>query len=423
MTKTAAFKLMPDHLFMNSSNKLLQRLSGAQMQSRWRTQMARYRQTREAAHQRTGFGLEEDEIADNMTLKEKLNAMCPEYERMDELFGERPNIQPACTLELGLPPEAQPKGNHDQRTADDASRERDHVSGLDDNQDLSHCDSDNSDISSHNEEDEDAQELTVIAITEGDQSSPSELHNRNDSAMDYSDDSGVEKEMERDNEDKPISPDLSFEPSFSILDTDEADLITSSVRLLDDYRGASLLDGNPGTASNVAVEVPVQSQQKRPETAETEMAAANGGRKKPRYTTEHTQSANGKRRRKSNSNRLVPDHDAVHINFPDIPQTATKNARAGNTSRAKPGKRAGNLDDKPKRTTANDRRMWLLMEYAKNGERKHEVMSRKLDLEERKWRAEQHERELQRRLKYEQRNHELANRAVSQRHELFLGLF
>eukprot|EP00644_Phytophthora_capsici_P011211 jgi/Phyca11/16200/fgenesh1_pg.PHYCAscaffold_18_\ len=94
MTMTDAFKLMADHLFMNSSNKLLQRLSGAQMQSRWRTQMARYRQTREAAHQQTGFGLEEDEVADNMTLKEKLNAVCLEYERMNELFGERPNILP-----------------------------------------------------------------------------------------------------------------------------------------------------------------------------------------------------------------------------------------------------------------------------------------------------------------------------------------
>ncbi|KAG1688168.1 hypothetical protein DVH05_003950 [Phytophthora capsici] len=62
------------------------------------------------------------------------------------------------------------------------------------------------------------------------------------------------------------------------------------------------------------------------------------------------------------------------------------------------------------------------MEYAKNGERKHEVMSRMLDLEDRKWRAEQQERELQRRLEYEQRNRELANRAVSQRHELFLAL-
>ncbi|KAG1688169.1 hypothetical protein DVH05_003951 [Phytophthora capsici] len=266
--------------------------------------------------------------------------MCPEYERVDELFGERPNIQPASTLELGLPPEAQPKGNHDQRTADDASRargQRDHVCGLDDNYALSHCDSDNSDIPSHNEEDEDAQEPTVIAVTEADQSSPSELHNRNNAVMDYSHGSGVEKEMESDNEDKPISPDLSFEPSFSMLDTDEPDLISSSVLLLDDYRGTGLLDGNPGATSNVAVEVPVQSQRKRPETAELEMAAANGGRKKPRYTTEHTQSANGKRRRKSDSNRLVPDHDAAHINFPDIPQTATKNARAGNTSRAKSG--------------------------------------------------------------------------------------
>ncbi|KAG1711659.1 hypothetical protein DVH05_008906 [Phytophthora capsici] len=62
------------------------------------------------------------------------------------------------------------------------------------------------------------------------------------------------------------------------------------------------------------------------------------------------------------------------------------------------------------------------MEHAKNRERKHEVISRKLDLEERKWRAEQRESELQRRLEYEQRDRELANRAVSQRHELFLAL-
>ncbi|KAG1711658.1 hypothetical protein DVH05_008905 [Phytophthora capsici] len=113
--------------------------------------------------------------------------------------------------------------------------------------------------------------------------------------MDYSEgDSGIEKEMESDNEDKPISPDLSFEPSFSMIDTDEGDLVTSSVLLLDDYGCAGLLDGNPGTTSNVAVEVPLQSQQKRPETAEMETAAINGGRKKPRCTAKHNQSANGK---------------------------------------------------------------------------------------------------------------------------------
>jgi hypothetical protein len=56
------------------------------------------------------------------------------------------------------------------------------------------------------------------------------------------------------------------------------------------------------------------------------------------------------------------------------------------------------------------------------------IMGRKLDvmirkLEECKWLAEQREREHHRKLKYEPRERKLANRAVSQRHELFLALF
>jgi hypothetical protein len=144
---------------------------GAQMQSRWRTQLARYRQTREAAHQRTGFGLYEDEIAEKMTLKAKLNEMCSEYERMEELFGKRPNIQPVSTLELVLPPEVQLQGDRDRCSVEYESRadeQRDEASDSKGTQDLRHCKASDgsSEQSAEMDVEEAAQQQAVVAIDE-----------------------------------------------------------------------------------------------------------------------------------------------------------------------------------------------------------------------------------------------------------------
>ncbi|OWZ14818.1 hypothetical protein PHMEG_00011632 [Phytophthora megakarya] len=59
--------------------------------------MTRYKNTLEAKQRQNGFGLNEAEIASNMTLDEKVNKMCPEFDRMDGLFREKPNITPAST--------------------------------------------------------------------------------------------------------------------------------------------------------------------------------------------------------------------------------------------------------------------------------------------------------------------------------------
>ncbi|OWZ14817.1 hypothetical protein PHMEG_00011631 [Phytophthora megakarya] len=66
--------------------------------------------------------------------------------------------------------------------------------------------------------------------------------------------------------------------------------------------------------------------------------------------------------------------------------------------------------------------MSLSVEYAKNGKKKLDVLDRKLDLEERKWYAEQRERERQRQFESEQLKRDEVNRRGNQRHENFLAL-
>ncbi|OWZ03350.1 hypothetical protein PHMEG_00024935 [Phytophthora megakarya] len=141
----------------------------------------RYRQTREAANQRTGFGLEEDEIAVNMTIKDKLNEMCPEYERMEELFGERLNIQPASTLELGLPPQAQLHGDQAHYTASLDSRTHeqcDEDSGSESSRISGQCYPDGPDGQSHQSAEMDGeaavQQRSVVASTEREYILPSQ---------------------------------------------------------------------------------------------------------------------------------------------------------------------------------------------------------------------------------------------------------
>ncbi|KAG6945521.1 hypothetical protein JG688_00016512 [Phytophthora aleatoria] len=38
-----------------------------------------------------------------MTLPDKLENMCPQFEQMKAMFGERANVTPSATLELGAP--------------------------------------------------------------------------------------------------------------------------------------------------------------------------------------------------------------------------------------------------------------------------------------------------------------------------------
>lgn len=55
------------------------------------------------ASQKTDFGVTEKDISNGITtVAAKLEAMCPYFERMNKLFGERENVSPSAVFELGL---------------------------------------------------------------------------------------------------------------------------------------------------------------------------------------------------------------------------------------------------------------------------------------------------------------------------------
>ncbi|ORY30323.1 hypothetical protein BCR33DRAFT_857404 [Rhizoclosmatium globosum] len=64
--------------------------------------ITRYKKTKKEA-QATGFGLtNNDEEKEIRTIEEKLECMCPQYVRLDRLFGERFNDKPLATTEVGI---------------------------------------------------------------------------------------------------------------------------------------------------------------------------------------------------------------------------------------------------------------------------------------------------------------------------------
>ncbi|KAF1774122.1 hypothetical protein GQ600_1306 [Phytophthora cactorum] len=53
------------------------------------------------------------ELARGMTLPDKLENMCPQFEQMKAMFGERANVTPSATLELGAPSGTSDGGDSD----------------------------------------------------------------------------------------------------------------------------------------------------------------------------------------------------------------------------------------------------------------------------------------------------------------------
>eukprot|EP00644_Phytophthora_capsici_P000101 jgi/Phyca11/100361/e_gw1.4.918.1 len=99
--KLSAFEDMAKYLALNSRNERLPRLSGEQMQNRWRTYMKKFRSTLNLSKTGTGFGLSQREMGLGLSVDDKLEQKCPQFHRMNEIFGEVPSIKPAKTLELG----------------------------------------------------------------------------------------------------------------------------------------------------------------------------------------------------------------------------------------------------------------------------------------------------------------------------------
>jgi hypothetical protein len=68
--------------------------------SRYDAYLKNYKEAARESH-RTGFGIsEEDEVLNIRTIEEKLEHMCPYFSKMDVLFGDRQNVNPANVQEM-----------------------------------------------------------------------------------------------------------------------------------------------------------------------------------------------------------------------------------------------------------------------------------------------------------------------------------
>ncbi|KAL6574680.1 hypothetical protein OROMI_011965 [Orobanche minor] len=71
------------------------------MADRWRTYMKKYIVAREKSSS-TGFGITDEDKKRNIhTVQAKLDMICPHYERMHALVGERANVTPAAVFDSG----------------------------------------------------------------------------------------------------------------------------------------------------------------------------------------------------------------------------------------------------------------------------------------------------------------------------------
>ncbi|MBW0461424.1 hypothetical protein O181_001139 [Austropuccinia psidii MF-1] len=96
MTNTAAFSLFA--CYLNNQNCGLN-LTVRNCQQRFATYKAKYIATNRFSME-IGAGLTMEELG-GLTLSAKLEAMCPCYDRMDQLFGHKANVQPAFAISSG----------------------------------------------------------------------------------------------------------------------------------------------------------------------------------------------------------------------------------------------------------------------------------------------------------------------------------
>ena len=90
--KVNGFTLMALHLKQKTKDRF--NLSSKQMQERFKNYQTKYRKAHLLASS-TGFGLtEEDEKKGIKSIFEKLDSMCPYYNKREELFGSQANVTP-----------------------------------------------------------------------------------------------------------------------------------------------------------------------------------------------------------------------------------------------------------------------------------------------------------------------------------------
>ena len=93
-TKNNGFRLLADELKKRSKGRMS--LTPKKMRERFRTYKLNYIKANRFS-QSTGAGVTESDIEKGIhTLKDKLEDICPYYEKMDKLFGSMPNVQPLC---------------------------------------------------------------------------------------------------------------------------------------------------------------------------------------------------------------------------------------------------------------------------------------------------------------------------------------
>lgn len=103
--KIDAFRALSKHVISKTDNDALRAvgLTGRNMQQRWKTYMRRFKRTLKASHTETGMGISRRELAEGMSIPQKLEQMCPHFSRMKTMFGLKANVTPSATVELGLP--------------------------------------------------------------------------------------------------------------------------------------------------------------------------------------------------------------------------------------------------------------------------------------------------------------------------------
>lgn len=97
-TKTTVFKGMLAALQHHGFPK---EITAGNLIKRYQRYMKRYRDARDVKMD-TGGGVTDKEMLAGVTLEEKLEHMCPHFNRMHALFGGRPNVDPPTTGDVGV---------------------------------------------------------------------------------------------------------------------------------------------------------------------------------------------------------------------------------------------------------------------------------------------------------------------------------
>ncbi|KAL3692303.1 hypothetical protein R1sor_005954 [Riccia sorocarpa] len=116
ISKTKAFHIMASHL-KNIAG--FPDVTGEEMKKRFERYVLRYKKARQFK-EATGRGLSEKELESGMTIEEKVEKICPHFDRMHAILGQRANIAPPAEESVGLPEDTGLLVGDSQREEDDS---------------------------------------------------------------------------------------------------------------------------------------------------------------------------------------------------------------------------------------------------------------------------------------------------------------